>query len=102
MVPSRNPSCGESSFEELVDRRPRRVNPNYAIIKMEADALITSLQAFTPGPRARSIAVISVGTLLQSPWGVSYCPIDLLACLAYSKASEAASNLDPDVISTLG
>ncbi|KAF8546266.1 terpenoid synthase [Imleria badia] len=51
---------------------PRRINPHYAVVKKEADAWITSFQAFSP----------------KAQDAFNRCDFNLLACLAYPVASK--------------
>ncbi|KAI9457169.1 terpenoid synthase [Boletus coccyginus] len=51
---------------------PRRINPNYAVVKKEADAWIMNFQAFSPSAQD----------------AFNRCDFNLLACLAYPLASK--------------
>ncbi|KAG9318942.1 terpenoid synthase [Chiua virens] len=61
---------------------PRRINPNYAVLKKEADAWVASFQAFSP----------------KAQHAYDRCDFNLLACLAYPKASKEHARAGCDLM----
>ena len=101
----------ESAFETNVNKRgrptrifipnvlarwpwPRRINPNYAVLKEEASTWITSFQAF--GPKAQdAYNRCDIGKPCPScSVRILICLIDLLACLIYPVARKGRVTAD--------
>ena len=92
--------CSEPTrifIPNVVARWPwrRRINPNYAVVREEADAWITSFQAFSPKAQdAFNRCDFSKFFLLYSARIPICFLIDLLACLAHPTARKGKVTAD--------
>ena len=73
---------------------PSRINPNYAVVKKEADAWMTSFQAFRPEAQDAFNRCDFSKCFPSYSFRILICFIGLFACLAYPIASKGKVTTD--------